>query len=300
MALNREIWVSDIVEDFFPNNEFISRSVDHSQYVNNKTVHVPNAGTPPEIKKNRGTFPATAQKRQDSDLTYNIDSFSATPIHIQNAEIVELSYDKRASVLAQMKSELQRVAIESILHSWIPASPALIKTSGVVLEAHIDGATGNRNAFGVKDVKAIKMLFDRQDVPSEGRYILIDSDMYNELLSEMTDGATMNFLSGADPERGVVGRFMGFDFYSRSKVLKTTAAGSLKEWTASNLATDCAAGLAWQANSVSRALGEVSVFSSEQDPLYYGDIMSCEVRAGGTCVRADKKGLALIYQGTAE
>lgn len=300
MALNKEIWINDIVEGFFPANEFVSRSLDHSMYVNNKTVHVPNAGLPPEIKKNIGTFPVTASKRADADLTYDIDTFYSIPIHIQNSEVVELSYDKRQSVLAQMRAELQRVVMESVLTSWLPASPTSLATTGAAVTSHIPTATGNRKKLTIEDIKTLKLMFDRQDIPSEGRYILLDSDMYNELMGEMTDAATLNFLAGANPTSGVIGTFMGFNFYTRSKVLKTTAAGAYKDWSASGAATDSAAGLAWHQSSVARALGDVDMFDSQQDPLYYGDIMSCSMRAGGHCIRTDKKGVVLIYQATAE
>jgi hypothetical protein len=300
MALNKEIWINDIVEGFFPANEFVSRSLDHSMYVNNKTVHVPNAGLPPEIKKNISTFPVSASKRTDTDLTYDIDTFYSIPIHIQNSEVVELSYDKRQSVLAQMRAELQRVVMESVLASWLPASPNLLPTTGDAVASHIATATGNRKKLTINDIKTLKLMFDKQDIPSDGRYILLDSDMYNELMGEMTDAATLNFLAGANPESGVIGTFMGFNFYTRSKVLKTTAAGAYKDWSASGAATDSAAGLAWHQSSVARALGDVDMFDSQQDPLYYGDIMSCSMRAGGHCIRTDKKGVVLIYQATAE
>ena len=44
MALQVEIWVKSIIEGLFANNTFAARSVDHSEFVNEKTVHVPNAG----------------------------------------------------------------------------------------------------------------------------------------------------------------------------------------------------------------------------------------------------------------
>ena len=298
MALNKEIWIADIVEGFFPATDFVTKSVDHSAYVNNKTVHVPNGGLPPEIKVNPASFPIAAAKRTDSDLTYNIDTFCSVPIHIQNAEVAELSYNKRQSVIGQMRQELQRVVSEAILSSWVPSSPFTLETSGAAVAAHISAATGNRKAFAINDVKKLKLMFDKEDLPSTGRYILLDANMYNDLMGEMTDGVKMNFLSGADPTSGIVGRFMGFDFLMRSKVLKTTQSGALKAWSTSGAATDCAAGLAWHRDSVARALGSVTMFTNDQDPQYYGDIMSCEVRAGGACCRSDKKGVVLIYEGT--
>ena len=53
MALNQEVWVKDVVANLFPENSFASQSVDDSDYVSNKTVHIPNAGAPPSVVKNR-------------------------------------------------------------------------------------------------------------------------------------------------------------------------------------------------------------------------------------------------------
>ena len=299
MALNVEMWVRDIVENFFPNNEFIARSVDHSMYVNGRTVHVPNAGLAPEITKNSTEVNLTATKRTDTDLEYSMDVFRSKPVYVQLSEEQELSYDKRMSVMGQMKAEIQRVAAESILASWVPASGVIVKTSGATVAAHIPSATGNRNAMSVADVMAVKKEMDKADIPSEGRCMMLDADMYNQLLESMTNAQVANFLAGADVATGVIGKFMGFDFYMRSKVLKATSTGAKKEWSASAAATDVAAGLAWHPSCVSRALGQVTVFADEKSPAYYGDVMDCEVRAGGCSMRSDKKGVVLIYQGTA-
>lgn len=298
MALNKEIWLADIIEGFFPDNAFIARSIDHSQYVDNKTVHVPNAGGEPEVKLNEVNYPISATKRTDSDLTYNIDDFKVVPIHIQDSEVVELNYDKRQSIVSQCKQVLQRTAMEAILSAWVPSGVASVATSGAAAAAHIPSATGNRNKLCREDIYAIKAKFDKDDIPAEGRYILIDAEMYNQLMEDMTDSQVNNFLAGANPETGVIGRFLGFEFYMRSKVLKTTAAGAKKEWSGSAAAKDSAAGLAWYRGSVSRALGNIDMYDDSGNPTYYGDIVSFEVRAGGTCVRGDKKGVVLIYQGT--
>lgn len=47
---------------------------------------------------------------------------------------------------------------------------------------------------------------------------------------------------------------------------------------------------------VARAIGEVKVFTEKDDPLYYGDIWSMIVRAGGRKIREDNKGVVAIVQ----
>lgn len=297
MALNRQIWINDIIEGFWPDNSFISRSVDHSSYVNNHTVHIPQAGSAPQVTKNRSQFPATIGTRADSELTYDLDIYDVPPLRVQHLADVELSYDKRQSMLKQSKETLMNYAHMDILKKWVPAGVTTVATSGDAAPAHVHStATGNRNKMTRADVEKIKMLFDSQDVPAEGRTILLDAIMYNQLVNSLTQAENVNFLAGADPVKGVMGKFLGFDFMMRSSVLQTAAGGTLK--TGAAAAADCAAGLAWQRDAVSRALGEVVAFENQKDPTYYGDIFSFAVRAGGSSIRADKKGIVLLYQGT--
>lgn len=53
MALNKEIWLSTIVENFYPDDSFAAKSIDDSPFVSNKTVHIPNAGKPSSVVINR-------------------------------------------------------------------------------------------------------------------------------------------------------------------------------------------------------------------------------------------------------
>ncbi|SEA70445.1 P22 coat protein-gene protein 5 [Alistipes timonensis JC136] len=299
MALQVEIWVKSIIEGLFANNTFAARSVDHSEFVNNKTVHVPNAGAAPNVEKNRTVFPASVTKREDVDLTYDMDEFTVDPVRISHAEQVELSYNKRESIVRQSRRKLAQDIYDSIIYDWIPEGVKVVETIGAAVAAHIKGATGDRKLMTKKTVEELQTLFDEQDLPEEGRCILLDARMYNQLMNSMTDAEQNNFLNCADPARGVIGKYLGFDFYKRSKVAKVATDGTVKPWSAADAATDCAAGLAWHEDCVSRALGESVLFDDEGNPLFYGDVISFLQRAGGKSIRADKAGIVLIKQGTA-
>lgn len=299
MALQVEIWVKSIIEGLFANNTFASRSVDHSEFVNDKVVHVPNAGSAPNVEKNRTVFPANVTERKDVDLIYEMDEFSVDPVRIPHADQVELSYNKRESIIRQSRRKLAQDIYTSIIYNWIPEGVKVVETLGEAVAAHLTGATGSRKTMTKKTVEEIQTIFDEQDVPEEGRCILLDARMYNQLMNSMTDAERNNFLTCADPARGVIGKFLGFDFYKRSKVAKAAAAGTPKPWSAANTATDCAAGLAWQEDCVSRALGESILFDDQGNPLYYSDIISFLQRAGGSAIRADKAGIVLIKQASA-
>lgn len=300
MALQIEIWVKSIIEGLFANNTFAARSVDHSEWADNKTVHVPNAGDAPKVEKNRKVFPATVTEREDVDLTYQMDEYTVDPVRIPHADQVELSYSKRESVIRQARRKLAQDVHNDIIYGWIPGGVTVVETAGAEVQAHIKNATGTRKLMTKKTVEEIQTIFDEQDIPEEGRCILLDARMYNQLLNSMTDAERNSFMVCADPVKGVIGKFLGFDFYKRSSVAKTDASGSLKPWSAVADGTDCAAGIAWQEDCVSRALGDSVLFDDENNPLFYGDIISFLQRAGGSYIRSDKKGVVLIKQGATE
>ena len=142
--------------------------------------------------------------------------------------------------------------------------------------------------------------FNKDDVPAENRFLLVDSVMYADLLDDLTDKELSAFLSCADASRGVLGKLYGFEIMQRSQVLRTTAnGGALLKWEEEAVATELAAGLAWQQDCVSRALGEVKMFDDTGSPTYYGDIYSFLVRAGGSPRRYDGKGIAVIIESNA-
>jgi len=303
MALNKQIWLSAIQENFFPNDSFAVRSVDDSAFVNFKTVHVPNAGAPSGVVINRafnqkGASAGTAQ-RTDNDLTYDIDELTTNPVHIENIEMVELSYDKRASILANDRQQLQDTAAQNLLYKWYQATGA-IETTGAARTAHTSTtATGNRKKITKANVLALATKFNQDNVPATGRVLLLDAVMYADLLDDLTTTELSAFLASADAQNGTVGKLYGFDVMMRSQVLRVAAASghAIINWVGGTAAaTELAAGLAWQKDCVSRAMGETKMFDSTDNPQYYGDIYSFLMRTGGSKRRYDSKGVCAIIE----
>lgn len=296
MALNKEIWLNTIQENFYPDNSFASKSVDDSSFVSNKTVHIPNAGKPSGVEVNRTEKPAKISERTDQDLTYDIDELTSNPIYIPNVDTVELSYDKRQSVIANDRQELQRVANQNLLYRWADGA-GLIKTTGGSVAAHTsDGATGQRKKFSKAEVLSAMLRFNKDNVPMLGRYMLLDASMYAELLDDLTDKELSAFLNSANAQQGIIGQLYGFSFMQRSEVLRVDGKNDILKWTEKDAADESAAALAWQEGCVSRAIGDIKMFQQMDDPTYYGDIYSFLVRTGGSMRRYDKKGVLLIAE----
>lgn len=300
MALNREVWIKDVQENFYPDNSFAAKSVDDSAYVKDHTVHIPNAGAASKVVVNRSQKPASVTSRNDNELTYDIDELTTDPIYIPNIDTVELSYDKRQSVIANDRQQLQTEAAQTLLYRWAGALKTVVTTTGTAKEAHTsDTATGYRKGIVKADIQKLNVRFNIDNVPQEGRYILLDAVMYAQLLDDLTDKELSAFLNSANAQKGILGQLYGFSIMMRSSVLRTKIQSNkpvVLPWSENAVATECAAGLAWQENCVSRALGEIKMFDRTDDPTYYGDIYSFLLRTGGSPRRYDKKGIALIVQ----
>ena len=300
MAVQKEIWQRDIIEGLFADNSFLSRAVNDDMYVNEgKRVHIPNAGAPSGVATNRDSLPATVHKRTDTDVNYDLDELTTNPILIPYADMVELSYNKRNSVIDQDRKQLIFHAGEAMLAKWLPAAANRVQTTGMGVPAWTPSATGLRKAIRPADVAALQLRMNADNVPIEGRTLLLDANMYQQLLDGMTQTQAIGFFQAADVKRGVMGMLYGFEVMMRSTVYRFAVDGTLKAYGADGAATDLAGGLAWQRDSLSRALGEVVMFDKVDDPTYYGDIYSFLVRVGGAIRRYDKKGVYAIVTDTA-
>lgn len=301
MAIQRELWQNTIIEGLFADNSFMSKAVNDDMYVNmGKKVHIPNAGAPRAVEIDRSSLPAEVKTRTDVDVEYSLNELTTDPIRIPHAETVELSYSKRNSVISQDRLQLIEKAAEQMLYNWAPDSTHFVRTSGTEkVTAHTKDATGERKALVKADVLALMTKFNADNIPQEGRYLLLDAYMYAQLLDDLTEGDQRAFFASADAQRGILGQLFSFNVMQRSQVLRYATGGTLTKWNVDGASTDNAAGLAWQTNSLSRALGEVKMFDSTDNPLYYGDIYSFLIRVGGTIRRNDKKGVYALVQDAA-
>lgn len=302
MALNKEVWLNSIVENFYPDNSFAVKSVDDSTFVSNRKVHIPNAGSPSNVETNRTKKPASVTQRTDNELTYEIDELTTDPIYIPNIDMVELSYDKRNSILANDRAHLQEAAHVNLLKRWgngVKEANILLTTGTTQRDAHTSTtATGKRLSICKADVLKLMTAFDADNVPTQGRYLLLDAHMYADLLADLSESDKWMFQNSANVQKGVLGNLYGFDIMKRSRVLRLDDSKKILDWDATAVAGEMAAALAWHDKSVSRAIGEVKMFDSTDNPLYYGDIYSFLMRTGGAARRYDGKGLYLLGEAT--
>jgi len=300
MAIQKEIWTKYIAENLFKDNEFLNYAFNADQYVlEGKVVHIANAGATATIVKNRTSLPATVIQRTDVDITYSIDEFTTDPILIPNADTVELSYDKLHNVLSEYESALRQLVADWMLYNWrAENATSIVRTSGALVAAHLPSATGTRKKLTLADVKAARLLLNKQNVPKDDRYLIIDSDMYDQLMDELNISTYRESSKELDLPKGVIGKIYGFYLMERTTVAVANNAGTpvIQTPGTAGAATDNGVAFGWQKNCVERALGTVDFFENLGDPTYYGDIYSALVRMGGRKRRNDQKGIVGIIQ----
>lgn len=299
MAIQQELWLDTIVDNLFADDSFLIKSVDLSAFVNGKTCHIPNAGATPGVSKNRSTLPSTVTKRTDTDGTFNINEFTTDPILIPKSDEIQLSYDKRSSVVRGSQGKLRNAVAEDILYGWLTGVAVDIPTTGgptaITSPAHTPSATGTRKAMSRAEVLSVSTKMNQDDIPSTDRYMLLDAVMYNQLLSDMTEADKLMLVASANSQKGIIGQLYGINLMMRSRVA-VAAVATLKDWAVAGAATDNAIGVAWHQDSVCRAMGDHKAFANEDDATYYGSICSFLILAGGSQFRGDKKGIYRIIQ----
>lgn len=322
MAVEPEIWENDIVGNLFKDNEFLLKSVDESQYVVGGTVvHIPQAGAPSKAQRNRTSLPAQITQRQDTDVTYPLDEITTDPRFIPNADTVQLSYDKRQSVLMEDQRYINELMADCMLYNWRPEF--YIKTTGTASSDNTIHGTGNRKGLTYDDFVIAKTIFNRWNMPKQGRYVILDTEMYRQLCENVKSLSSEHITAVYDPVTGQLRKLEGFEIFERSTVLLASATSTLtlvpgtryykfsgenslytpeqyiaiEDGSSAAATTSSLAGLFWCDMAVARAVGQVKMFEDLNNPTYYGDIYSFLLRCGGRARRGDGKGVLGIVQG---
>jgi hypothetical protein len=310
MALNKELWLQNIQEQLFKNDSFLNTvGVDHSGYVSNITVHIPQAGSNPTISKNLSSFPAAAGSRTDADLTYAVDLYYSQPIRVGVDETQWISYDKRASVLQSHLKAMRNSIGNNTLYKWAAAASAAgsqVRTTGTALSnVWAPSATGTRLAITYKDITSAAAILDSQDVDqNDERYLIMPSALYWQMANDTNISKYLEY--GASPvvPSGKIPMISGFKIIVRSSVVvydNATAPAVIKTVgdtgvPSSPAATDNLACLAISSSYVSKATGAIEVYTKDKDPMYYGDIVSTSVAFGASKMRTSGEGVVAIIQ----
>jgi hypothetical protein len=286
-GLLKEIWISALMEVYYANYTFLTRSQDMSMFVENNTINLADCGVDPNVLVNNTVYPVPVSERADSPLELPLDYFDSENTVVRNAEAVQLAYPKLESVVKQHRNAIQLKCAKKASYSFGPTSDStytpVLSTSGA---ARGDGS----NKLTLQDVSQLQTKFDNINAPEEGRILVLSPKHRQDLLNE----DKVLFKMFADLKAGQVLPLFGFDVYwSQLTPIYNHTTGVKAAFGAAAAGTDAVSSIAYLESEVMRADGTLDMFQRLKDPEQRGDIVGFQKRFLAMPIR--NKYFAAIY-----
>ncbi len=279
MALNKQVWIQQILEGFYPDDSFLKKVTDYSSLVDNNKLHFASAGIDPNVLINNNTYPISIVGRDDSDNEITLVKFETENTLVRRPDAIEYSYDKLESVIQQHRSTLRKSVAMKAIHAFAPQADSVdtpvISTTGADF--------GTRKRLRYVDILTLKERFDDAEIPLSDRYLVLHPKHVSDLLLEDIE----LFKDLTNLKDGEPFRFAGFGIYSFSKMPQYALTdGELDKLPFGSSDEGLFASVAFYAKEVMKADGDVYMYSRTDDP---------EQRA--TVVGFDKRFVALPIRG---
>lgn len=290
MALNKQVWISQIKEGFYPERSFLKKVEDYSDLVDNDMLHFPSAGIDPKVLVNNSTYPIKIVGREDEDNAIVLDKFETENTLVRRPDAIEYSYDKLDSVIRQHRSTLQTTTARKAAHAFAPSKD----TNETPLVLTTGAAARGRKRITFEDLLAWKERFDDALIPLEDRYIILHPRHVTDLLLE----DVKLFKELTDIKDGEPTKFAGFGCYQFPFMPTYKASGENWEKVAYNdEQTEQFASVAFYAHEVMKADGEIYMYARYDDPEERGTVVGFDKRFIALPIRG--KGVGAIISATA-
>lgn len=264
-GLNKEVWLADLIESFWPDWSFLNEAEDMSEWVENDAINLAEAGVEPSVLINNNVFPVPFAQRADTPLRLVLNTYDTEGTVIRKSEEVELAYNKRQSVVSGHKNALANKIGLHAAHSYAPAAngaftPVLNKTAS--------------STFDIEFLIEMEEKFNDLDVPMGKRVAVLTSQHLAAIRKQ-----NLNLFKEVASNPGV--EVYGFKLYTFSKLPAYNATTLAKNafGAAFNPATDRRASIFFHGGSVMKAVGTADMFARLNDPEQKGDIINFQQRA---------------------
>lgn len=286
-TLNKQIWVDQIMEKFYPDASFLKYARDFTAFVNYDIINMADAGVDPDVLVNNTAYPITIVDRVDMPISFELDKFETVNTKVSNPEAIELSYDKMESMIFGHRNALQSKTGQKAAHAYAPTQDTektpVIETSG------------GDNGHGFKrlvsgNILALKRRFDNLDIPMDKRYLVLCPEHLEDLMIEDLKA----FKDITDFANGKPKRFAGFNILEFSKTAKYDSVTKRKKAfsTIYEPENDSVSSFAFNADEVMKADGSAGMYLNERDPEQRATIIGFDKRFVAMPIR--NKGIGSI------
>lgn len=288
MALLKEVWLDQLMKNFYPQTSFLNFAVDFSAFVEYDKLNMAEVGVDPEVLINNTTYPISVQGRTDTPISIELDLYETVNTLVREPEAVELSYDKLESVIYGHRQSLQTKAGMKAAHAFTPTkdtrdTPVIVTTGDVN-----DGF----KRLVPENILKLKRRFDELDINPENRNLVLHPAHLEDLI--LYDLKAFKDLT--EWKDGNPSRFAGFNILQFTKTpvfnsdtMQKKAFGSV----ADNKDTYCS--FAFCSDEVMKVDGDVKMYIKEHDPEQRATIIGFDKRFIAMPIR--NKGIGAIVTG---
>lgn len=260
-GLLKEVWIAGIQENPIPNTSFVFASTDKSEYVENNKLHLAEAGIDPQVYEDYFAGSETDLPLASiTDIPHEVvlKTYSTERTRHRKLQEVELSYDKRSSVIQRHKNSLAKNLGARAAFAWTPAATsAFNKVTTLGAGSFIDA---------VIDLEAFYAGLDK----TENLHIcLTPADMAK--IKKENKVLYKEILKGDD--------LYGFKVHRYSKNPFFTSAGVKKPFGSVKEAGDLQASFTWCSDETFRCFGDTEMYETLASAASQADEVSFAQRA---------------------
>ena len=269
-GLQTEVWVAGIKENPIPNDSFVYQSVDLSQYIENNKLHLAEAGVEPGVHEDYFASSSSALPVATIDDIANevvLKTYSTEQTLHRELQEVELSYDKRSSVIQRHRVSLAKNLGKRAAWAWAPQKDnewnkvLTLASNDSVIDAIID----LKQFMEEKDiVEGVNICFTPEHF---ARIRKEDKRLYKDIMNEKQMYGIKVFQYSQNPL---------YDGTTKEK----------KPFGAVKASTDKRASFMWVTNEVFRCFGDVKMYATLRDAGLQADALSFAQRALVGVIRA--------------
>lgn len=214
-------------------------------------IHLPIETFQPEVLINNTTYPIAVQDFTDTEVIIKLDKYQTLATSLSDDQIIGASYPRIDSATRGHRVQINALKYRKAIHAQAPASDT-VKTPVVKLVDNAD------NVY--KAIVKLKDRFDDEEVPEEGRRLVLSTKHYNTLLD--SESRFANLLANINTGK-VAPMIGGFEIFSNVANPRYTAAGVKRAFGAVKDPADLVASVAFHKDNVAKKTGMTKQYFSK-------------------------------------
>lgn len=270
--LQKEIWINQLMKNFYPDASFLAYAKDFTQFVDNDKINIADTGVDPLVLINNTTYPIAVSQRVDTPIAIELDKFETENTLVRRPEVIEYAYDQLESVLMGHRNVLRTSTAMKAAHAFAPqqntAETPVLATTGA------DDGTGRKRLL-IEDILRLKTGYDEYDYPMDKRVLVLHPKHVEDLM--LFD--LKSFKDITDFKNGQPKRFAGFNVlqFTKTPIYNATTLQKMP-FNAVPLSTDTFSSFSFYSEEVMKADGQVYMYAQEDDPKERATIVGFDKR----------------------